>query len=478
MHILDNHLGQGNQTMTASNLYILLTINLILLFTLPVYGQIKAFPGAEGFGAYTPGGRGGKIIEVTNLNDKGPGSFRAACEDQGPRILIFKVGGTLKLSIDIYINNPYITIAGQTAPGDGILIRGAAIRPSTHDVIIRGLRIRVGDDLDGPDFNNRDGLSIENNSAQPYNIIIDHCSLSWATDENVVIWYKSRDITIQWCIISESLMSADGEAGYGALLGSLGDRISMLHNLLAHNRGRNPLAQGGPGRFEIINNLIYNWGVQPIALESKDNQPASANIIGNYMIPGPNTDFSWIKKGIWLQTGLINTLSADSKIYVKDNLGPGRMNDSLDDWASVDGPETYRSIQPIMNISDCMIYPTKNIYKIILQNAGANVPWYDLVDERIIDDVNNTTGALLELNLQLRWPEIANGNYPQDSDHDGLPDQWETIRGYDPFDMTDATFNQDKDDYSPIEEYINSLIPLIDYIDYSLNKPSNLKIEK
>ena len=180
-------------------------IILLCLLSVAIHIQSQpAFPGAQGFGSTTKGGRDGKLFFVTNLNSDGPGSFREACEAKGPRIVIFRVGGTITIEKSISIQNPYITIAGQSAPGDGICIRGAAIKITTHDVIVRGLRIRIGDGP-GPAPDNRDGLSIANNSKQPYNIIIDHCSISWAIDENFQLWYPCNSITIQWCIISEGL---------------------------------------------------------------------------------------------------------------------------------------------------------------------------------------------------------------------------------------------------------------------------------
>jgi len=437
-----------------------ISLSLGLLIT-SAYTQTKAFPYAEGFGAFALGGRGGRVIAVTNLNENGGGSLRAACEAQGPRTIIFKIGGTLRLTEDIYIRNPYITIAGQTAPGDGILIRGGAIRPSTHDVIIRGLRFRIGSDPNGPTLNNRDGIGVENPGSQPYNIIIDHCSIAWATDENFVTWYESRDLTIQWCIISEALRSSDGEAGYGARLGYAVNRISVLHNLFAHNRSRNPLAQGGPSRFEIVNNLIYNWGIQPIGIESEINGTSNANVIGNFMVPGPSTTFSWIKKGVGLQKDGPTKLHPDSRVYVEGNLGPGRKSDDLDEWAIVDGSESFRSLEPIMEISDCSIYETSDVFEIILNNAGARVPYLDDVDQEVIEDVRNGTGSLLERSTVLQWSVLNTGNNPSDSDNDGMPDSWETANNLNSNDSADGNLDRNGDGYTNLEEYLNGLFPQI-----------------
>ena len=246
--------------------FVIILFNLLCFISIS-RAQIPAFPGAEGFGSFTPGGRGGKIIEVTNLNPTGKGSFRSACEASGPRIIIFRTGGTISLIKNIRIKNPYVTIAGQTAPGDGICIKGAAIIIETHDVILRGLRIRIGDDISGPNPENRDGIGIENKNNPPYNIIIDHCSISWAVDENVSVWYATHDITFQWCIISEALNKSIHPKGshsmgmlFGAPEGSVNrpKNISIHHNLFAHNQDRNPKIAGA-NFCEIINNVIYNF---------------------------------------------------------------------------------------------------------------------------------------------------------------------------------------------------------------------------
>lgn len=196
----------------------------VFIFLLPLFapaaqrGPLPAFPGAEGFGSTTPGGRGGRVIAVTTLNPSGPGSIQEACQARGPRIVVFRVGGVLQLTRSLEVREPFLTLAGQTAPGDGICLRGAGLSIRTHDVIIRGLRLRVGDDPGGPDPENRDGIEIAHNKpGEVYNIVVDHCSVSWAIDENVSTWYECRDITFQWCLIAEALMK--GSSGFDVGLG-------------------------------------------------------------------------------------------------------------------------------------------------------------------------------------------------------------------------------------------------------------------
>ena len=227
---------------------------------------VVAFPGAEGFGKKTVGGRGGVVLEVTNLNDSGPGSFRAALQATGKRIVVFRVGGVINLSSDVVISSPNITIAGQTAPGKGITITGASIRIKASHVIMRGLRVRVGDATSSSDPDNRDALAISNINTPVQNVIIDHSSFSWAIDENVSTWYGGQNMTIQWSIISDgsdlpyntAVQHSEGNHSKGLLVGDHSKYISIHHNLITNNRGRFPVMKGDT-ITEVINNVAYNW---------------------------------------------------------------------------------------------------------------------------------------------------------------------------------------------------------------------------
>ena len=449
--------------------------------------QIAAFPGAEGFGSTTPGGRRGRVIEVTNLNPDGVGSFRAACEAEGPRIIVFHTGGTITLTRNIVIRNPYLTIAGQTAPGDGICIRGAGMTITTHDVIIRGLRIRVGDDPNGPDPDNRDGIQIENgeNVAGAHNIIIDHCSISWAIDENVASWYESHDVTFQWNIISEALRNSThpkGEHSMGMLIGPGSKRISIHHNLFAHNKDRNPLMGGGsnsqfggPTECEIINNVIYNyyWGSTRF---TKNLTPDASNllsynhIIGNYYKKSENTEFDY---GIMIRE---EDNVQDTRIFVKSNIGLTRKDDYQDEWDIVNGSVVFRANNPLFPTSGIVDDSPFDAYKMVLKSAGAIAPYRDPVDLRIIQSVNESTGTYIDSQFEIGgWPTLISGTPPIDSDHDGIPNNWEMAHGLNPQDPNDGKNDTDGDGYTNVEEYINELVPV--GFEKNINAPQNLRVD-
>ena len=319
-----------------------------LSFLVPIYGAgdnrdqsaeaamtTPAFPGAEGFGAYATGGRGGQVIYVTNLNDSGAGSLRAAVETEGPRIVVFGVGGTIELFSNLKIKDPDITIAGQTAPGGGIALKnhpsndGPAIEVSTSNVILRYLRVRPGPSAVSSCC--VDAIAIASRTRTVKDVIIDHCSLSWATDEVVSTWFDSSDVTVQWSIIAEGLDDSthtEGPHSKGVLIGDQSTRVSLHHNLLAHNVDRNPRVKGGD--VDYVNNVIYNAQRTPVRSDNKDNiTSARFNLIGNFFKYGPDST--------WPYEITIQSLSSvELGAYVHDNLGPNRPVDSLPDDAVVD----------------------------------------------------------------------------------------------------------------------------------------------
>lgn len=460
---------------------------LSIFFSLPSPAlAISAFPGAEGFGAQTSGGRGGRIIEVTNLNDSGSGSFRQAVEaESGPRIVVFKVGGLLSPASEISIKNPFITIAGQTAPGDGIAISGVKLAIKTHDVIIRGLKSRVG--IDPNRQSDPDGIgTLASTSQEVYNVIIDHNSITWAIDENASTYDgssnhdKTHDITFSWNILAEGLYcsthsseplkcgptSSQNAHSMGFLLGDFSKNISLHHNLLASNHGRNPLIHGGT-TSEIINNVIYNWGEGPTNVSDGNNtgQPIITNIIGNYYQP---TVASKIRqneqRGIYVKCGT----PAASKIFVKANIGPGRLTDTGDEWSAVtfesgcdlSGVKTNASA--LATTGGVTVSPTMEAYDLVLNQAGAYSPNRDTTDQRIVNYVRNNISPV----NPTKWfvdspadiggvPTYASGTAPVDNDHDGMPDNWEQTHGGDLSPIATAPSG-----YTWIEEYVNSFFPL------------------
>ena len=434
----------------------------LILFTCSASLSQPAFPGAEGFGSDTPGGRGGQIIEVTNTNASGPGSFRAACAANGPRLVVFKIGGTIDITNDITIANPFITIAGQTAPGDGICIKGAGLQIRTHDVVIRGLRVRVGDAEKGVEPSNRDGISIANSNIEPYNIIIDHCSVSWAIDGNIDLWYPCYDITIQWCIISEGLHNSTHPKGghsTGLLVGDHAQQISVHHNLFAHNNGRNPLMKFDT-ETEVINNVIYNWGswgATDFSNYEESDDIHIANIIGNYYKEGLRNRYSM---PIRLNSDRIRP---GTRVYVHDNIARQRPDSTWDDWRLVQGGEQFRVDTPAMPLSNVTISSAFEAFDAVLNNAGAHPDQRDVVDARIVKHVREKKGNIVDSQEDVGgWPAYDSGISPVDTDHDGMPDDWETARGLNPEDPSDAHgIELSAEGYTNIEVYINSFFEFI-----------------
>ncbi|MGS2761107.1 pectate lyase family protein [Sinomicrobium sp. M5D2P9] len=429
-----------------------------------------AFPGAEGYGRYAIGGRGGKVVEVTNLNDSGPGSLREAVTSEiGPRTIVFNVSGNIELKSRLVVNQPYITIAGQTAPGKGITISRAPIGLTGDDGIIRFLRVRIGA---GRTYDGM-GLTGANHS------IIDHCSISWTLDEG----FSSRgahNITLQRTLISEALNVAGHSKyekgkmhGYAASIG--GDIGSFHHNLLAHNYGRNWSIAGGingdgyyTGRLDIRNNVVYNWGHR--ATDGGANQ---VNFVGNYYKPGPSTNFFYALNAQHEGVGL-----GKQQYFFDKNVMTGYFDESNQEKGrtiSISGPaqvdyETYLD-KPFFE-SYVKTHAARQAYKNVLSDVGTNQSQQDEYDKRIIKETRDSTytykGSKSGLPGTIDTEEDAGGweNYPEekrpgdwDTDHDGLPDWWEKARGLNPDsvkgDFTDTNTDEDKDGYTELGEYLD-----------------------
>lgn len=443
-------------------------------------GEPLAFPTAEGFGKEVTGGRGGKVRKVTNLNDAGPGSLRAAVEAKDARIVVFDTSGTIKLESNLNIRNPNITIAGQTAPGDGITIRDYPVVVSTENVIIRYLRFRMGDDV-GIEADPIGGF-------EQKDIIIDHCSVSWSTDE-CVSFYSNENFTMQWCIISESLRESahdKGAHGYGGIFG--GQKATFHHNLLAHHDSRNPRfgERGGTdlaktSLVDYRNNVIYNWGGNT----AYGGEGMNINLVNNYYKPGPasrtQSKIYSIDKSVDPNEPMYDIWG---KYFIDGNYFEGNSEVTEDNWSHgvynqfhhsngevTDADKDTMRIDLPHEINDNVRTQTpQEAYKDVLAFAGASLV-RDAVDIRVLEEVkngtfsaqgssgsNNSRNGIIDSPHDVGgWPELKSSPALKDSDGDGMPDEWEIANGLDP-NKYDANGRDLSKVYDNIEVYINSLV--------------------
>ena len=476
--------------------------------TSPKNDKIIAFPGAEGFGRYTTGGRGGKVYHVTTLADgMQAGTLRHALEQKGARTIVFDVAGTIFLDKPLRITHGDLTLAGQTAPGAGICIARNPVSIAAENVIIRYLRFRVGNEGEGEP----DGLG----GTDQKNIIIDHCSISWSVDETSTV-YGNENTTVQWCIISESLRTAGhakGKHGYGAIVG--GNGASFHHNLLAHHESRAPRLGPRPGtqtkeRVDMRNNVIYNWaGGGCYGAEGMQ-----VNIVNNYYKPGPATpkdkpiSYRILAPGIRTSKyvhnpdGSLNGWAPMEHIwgrfYVKGNVVEGNAEVSQDNWTKgvyeqIDSkgndqtftPAVKKAIQldkPLPSES-VTTHTAEEAYALVLANAGCSKV-RDRIDERIVHETRTGTAhyygsvsedakkypGLIDTPYDVKpegaaspWCELTDGGITadalRDSDGDGMPDLWEKAHGLNPQDAADGTSQTlSQEGYTNLEVYMNSLI--------------------
>jgi len=436
-----------------------------------------AFPGAEGFGKYTRGGRGGKVFIVSSLADSGPGSFREAVTANVPRMLVFAISGTIHLQTKISIKGD-ITIAGQTAPGDGICIADQPVLLGGDNIIVRYLRFRMGDKYQRGGMVDGNGGDDAFGGTRKKNILIDHCSLSWSTDE-VFSVYGGDSTTLQWNLIAEPLNYSyhfetgdkDYEQhGYGAIWG--GKHSSFHHNLFADCNSRTPRFDGirniPEENGDFRNNVIYNWGHNNLYA----GEGGTYNIVNNYYKPGPDTK-STVKTRIanpWNKPPKI----AFGKYFVEGNFMEDAPDITSNNWKGV-VPEKGSSDDIVsikmdtpMPIVDVTTQPARAAYKLVLKTVGASYK-RDTLDERIIRDVEKRTGRMIdvqggfphgtayELTVNA-WPALQSAPAPADTDKDGIPDAWEISHKLNPADAADgALYTLDKN-YTNLEIYINSLL--------------------
>lgn len=478
--------------------------------------KIPAFPGAEGGGMYTAGGRGGKVLVVTNLNDDGPGSFRWACEQGGARIIVFNVCGIINLKTPIILRAPYVTIAGQTAPGDGVCIAGESFQVNTHDVIVRHMRFRRGNTHV---WNREDSFG-----GNPVgNIMIDHCSCEWGLDENISFYRHMFDmgdgkpsrkeptvnVTIQNTISAKALDTYNH--AFGSTIG--GENTTFMRNLWADNTGRNP-SIGWGGVFNFVNNIVYNW-----VHRTADGGEFStmSNFINNYYKPGPLTPkdspigYRIVKaesrsKNLfpYQQFGrvyAIGNIMEGNEAVTKDNWDGGIQIADKDLKGEGDVPEDVlalmKSNEPFP-MAHMTIIPSDRTFDYVLENVGATLPTRDIVDQRIVEEVrtgkayyvkklpkDNPYGDVWGLSDKSKNEDgffkyrrldkdsykygiitdpAQMGGYPEykgeprvDTDGDGMPDDWEIANGLNPNDPSDANGDCTGDGYTNIEKYINGI---------------------
>lgn len=412
-----------------------------------------AFPGAEGFGAQTPGGRGGRVLFVRNLNDSGPGSFRDAVTAKGPRTVVFHVSGLITLASRIEVTEPFLTVAAQTAPGDGICLRGSEFSIKTHDVILRYLRFRPGD----ISKSEVDGMDIMGDS---YNVIVDHCSATWSIDEDLSPSGNIHNITVQWCLIAEGLnrsIHAKGAHGYGSLVRATGG-VTLHHNLWAHNEERSPRLGDNYLRppypvFDVRNNVMYDWGK---ICSGMTGDHISANYTDNYIRPGPSSN---LKRGI-----IVLTDTADVRYYLSGNVVEGRPawtadNVLLFDRKEFNGRKLFATVERPFEAPPVHTTDAEEALRDVLRSAGAILPRRDPVDARIVHEVETKTGSVIDSEWEVGgWPEYHSVRPPRDSDLDGIPDDWERAHGLNPDDPSDAQ-KVGADGYTNLERYLNELKP-------------------
>jgi pectate lyase len=434
---------------------LLLLFSLLILLTLAI-GQVKvpAFPGAEGAGMYTSGGRGGDVYYVTTLEDSGPGSLREGVKLSNVNIL-FKVSGTIFLKSKLDITGSNITIAGQTAPGDGITIAGHGVEIKGNNIIIRYLRFRPGSMnlKDEPDALTAIG------KGKIKNIILDHISCSWSVDEALSV-YQVENMTVQWSIISESLTMSGhekGRHGYGGIWGGI--NATFHHNLLAHHTSRNPRIEVGKNNIQALidirNNVIYNWGFNAIY----GGDTSSVNIINNYFKPGPGTNYNVRERIINPSAGITGV----SKWYISGNVLEGYEDITKDNMKGVipDEKAPYEILkEPIIIPGEVRTTSADVAYEEVLRKAGAVYPKRDAVDARIVNEVRKGIGRFINNEREVGgYPELRSIEPPLDTDNDGMPDDWEIKNGLNPKDSSDGKIIG-QDGYSNLERYLNSLVDM------------------
>jgi hypothetical protein len=410
--------------------------------------EIPAFPEAEGAGTDTPGGRGGEVYLVTTLNDSGEGSLRDACEAEGPRMVVVNVDGIIQLESPIRIANPFITIAGQAAPGGGICLTNHGLSITADDVVVRYLRIREVEDT-----------AIEIQTAQ--RVVIDHCSVSWSKGPAVAVRGGQGGITLQWNLFAETLHNPERPTVGINIAGDEGT-YSVHHNYFAHHYAGSPYFSGGnaaPGpTLDLRYNVVYDYG--NIAGDSGGG-PAQYNLIGNIYKMGPSTEYDLRAKGFRFN-------SMDASIYASNNTLVDSPMVSNNNFLLLRMPDDFILRRHFEMLRPGSPFPAPPVTEStqetterrVLTEAGASKPKRDSADARIAAQFRLGGGRLIADPAEIgEWPEYESGEPIADADRDGMPDEWETQFGLSPSDPDDSRGDADEDGYTNIEEYLNSTRP-------------------
>ena len=443
-----------------------------------VTAQTVAFPGAEGYGKFARGGRGGDVYHVKNLNDDGEGSLRFGLVNaKGPRTIVFDVSGNIRLKSKLEIRDKsFITIAGQTAPGDGITICDYTLSMmNCNNIIIRYIRVRLGDRL--PEKGGLDGMTTNDID----NVIIDHCSVSWGIDGNHDL-RRGSNFTLQWCILGEALNHSAHEEGAHAMLGSYRNptgNLSLHHNIFTTSRDRHPtLGAGGKTKgyvghvVDFRNNVIYNWS-KSVNSDEASNASGTTNFCDNMVVainnvwkPGPesNPRAQPISiKGDQPSDAcgfMSGNVFEGNKNWTEDNYlalnferwraNPGyKYNGTLDEWKRPE-PEQGEFVPETQ--------PALEAYKLVLKKAGASLN-RDAVDTRLVKNIKDGKGVLIDSQEEVgSWPKLKSNPAPIDTDQDGMPDNWEKKNGLDYNDPDDRNGDRNNDGFTNLEEYLNSVI--------------------
>ena len=454
----------------------LLNICLFALSSVDQQPLLRAFPEAEGFGAATPGGRGGKVYFVRTLDDyiggqedPIPGSFRFAANAKGPRYILFRVSGTITLKADLWIREPYLTVAGQTAPGDGICFRDYMVVLATHDVILRHLRFRSGGRTRKEQMSV--GVFGGNNS------ILDHCSMSWAIDEVMSSFGSVHNLTVQWCIIAEGLSRSyhpKGEHSKGSILDGDGG-ISIHHSIYAHNSARSPRVNTVV--LDFCNNIVYNWGYRGGYTREA---PTYVNYVGNYLRAGPSTRES-------AATDVFDPGDDMARIYLADNYLEGDPEHTANNVLLLDPP---RGVDESAFLKNVVVEKPFRVPAVvtdvpllardrILAKAGAILPRQDSADARLMEEIRTGTGRIIDSQDEVGgWPDLATAPPRPDSDDDGMPDAWERQNGLDGTRSDDCLEDSDADGYPNLEEFLNGTDPNVPQAGCTLSAKTFLALQE